>query len=209
MGDDKQYSPGRYLPVKTDLQLAGGKSGDADVIIRPPWQGERCEAVLLYVTAWGNTAVNILYLSADSSTQVMGAAPSTLPNVSVPGGVWVINGAGSLALGESVIGVTEFLRVTPAAASSGQIYIGFYWRKVVDFAAPRPTYEPQPTREEEMTEENEVWRKVRGLPPKAYLQQNPGQLTKEQETDLHEYEMMTDMRNHLARKMPPGGRSAR
>ena len=207
MGDEQKQP--RYLPVKTDLQLAGGKNGDADVLIRPPWQGERCEAVLLYVTAWGNTAVNILYLSADSAVQVMGAGSSSLPNESVPGGVWVVNGAGSFSLWESVIEVSEFLRVTPAAASSGQIYIGFYWRKVVDFAAPRPTYEPQPTPVEEMTEENEVWRKVRGLPPKSYLDQNPGQLTKDQEADLHEYEMMTDMRNHLGQTIQPGGRSAK
>ena len=203
MGNDLQLP--RYLPVKTDLQLAGGLHGDADVLIRPPWQGERCEAVLLYVTAWGNTAVNILYLSADSGTQVMGAGASSLPNVSIPGGVWVINGAGTVNLGESIIGVSQYLRITPAAAASGQIYLGFYWRKVVDFAAQRPLTAPERTEAEEMTLENDVWRKTLQLPPKDYLPQNPGKLRPEQERVLQTDEGQTDMRRNPGRTITPRG----
>ena len=160
---------------------------------------------MLYVTAWGNTAVNILYLTADSGEQLMGAGASSLPNVAVPGGVWVVNGAGSLSLGESVIGVSQFLRITPAAAASGQIYLGFYWRKVVDFADRRPLTAPERTEAEEMTLESDVWRKTVGLPPRDFLPQNPAQLRPEQEKALRQDENQVDMRRNPGRTIQPGG----
>lgn len=194
-----------YVPVKSDLQIAGGLHGDSDVLIRPPWQGERCEAVLLYVTAWGNTAVNILYLNADSSTALMGAGATSLPNMSAPGGVWVINGAGTINLGESVIGVTQYLRITPQPAASGQIYLGFYWRKVVELGAPKPLVAPEVTEAEEMTLENDVWRKTLNLPPRDYRPQSPGKLRPEQEKILTQDEAQTDMRRDPSRTIQPGG----
>ena len=208
MADDK-YPSGRYLPVRSDTLIVGGPHGTGDIVIASPWQGERAEACLLYVTSWGNTTTNLLFAIADDANPLMGAAAGTINQSAARGAVFAINGVGVVVLQDVQIGVTNFLRITPQAASSGQIYVGFYWRKVVDFAAQRPLLAPEPTQAEEMTEENEVWRKVKGLPPRAYLQQNPGQLSKDQEQALRDYEALTDMRNHLARTMPPGGRSAK
>lgn len=186
------------LPVKSDIQIAGGPHGTADIIVYPPWPGERAEAVLLYVTAWGNTTPNILYLTADSAIALMGAGATTLSSPT-NGGVWVINGAGTIDLSHSPIGVTQFLRISPTAAASGQIYLGFYWQKVIDLAPRVNMTPPQVTEAEEMSEENETWRKLKQLPPRELLKQNPGKLTPEQEKRLKELEAMTDMRNRPSR----------
>lgn len=183
--------------VRTDLQIVGGLAGVGDIVLHPPWAGERAEAILEYITAWGNTAVNILYLTADGPA-LMGAGAINLPQ-GTNGGVWVVNGPGTIGLAHAPVGVSSYLRVTPAPSANGQIYVGFYWQKVADFAAPRVLTPPEPTDLEKMDEENETWRRLRQLPPKDFLKQNPGRLTPEQEKHLRELEKLTNMRNQPGR----------
>lgn len=192
------------LPIKTGIQLVGGPNGAADILIKPPWQGEDIEAVLIFVTAYGNTAANILYVTADSAQLLQGALTLSNPE---RGAVFVINGAGSLSLAHSPIQVSDYLRVTPAAASNGQIYLGFYWQRL-GLQAPQvpltpPEHSMAAVAHEEMKEENEVWRKVRGRPPREFLKQNPGTLTKEQRERLGLFESMTDMRRNPGREIEP------
>lgn len=196
---------GMLQAVKSDLQIVGGPNGTADILVYSPWQGERAEAVLLYVTSWGNTAANILYVNADSANALMGAGAATLSQPT-NGGVYVINGAGTIDLSHQPLGVTQFLRVSPTAASNGQIYLGFFWQKVLDLAAPKLMTPPERTPEQEMSEENETWRRLKGLPPAEYLKQNPGQLTAEQQRQLKQAESLTDMRKRLNRPIEPIGR---
>ncbi len=194
------------LPIKSGIQLVGGPHGASDILVRPPWQGEQIEAVLLFVTAYGNTAANLLYASPDTFQQILsGAALLQNPEQGV---IVAINGAGTIGLQHSPVPVEEFLRVTAAPAANGQIYLAFYWQTWSIPGARVPVAPPEQSSHaqavERMNEENDVWRKVRGLAPKDFLQQNPGRLTLPQRQRLRQFEQTTDMRQKPGEKIPPG-----
>lgn len=183
------------IPEKTTIETVGGTPGTKDFLLAPPWQTESADAVLVAVSAWGNTAPNLLYVSADGDPILQGALSLASAVHGIP---FVINGAGSVGLAHLPVRIASFLRVTVAPAANGQIFLSFYWQRLavpdagqsdipLPEAATLESYERRRGRQE-----RQLWGQRQGDPPAKVLRQEPQELTERQKARLRQFERLTD-----------------
>src|SRR5579885_60268 len=181
-------------PERTGLLVVGGSSTTGDIIVRPPWESEQAEAILVAVTAIGNTAANIIYGAADGAQVGQGAGVILSPD---RGFVFAITGAGSIPLAYVPIRVTEFLRITPLPAANGHIFVMYFWQRLmvptqvdmapIDLPQMRDV-EASPDRAKRQMED--IWTRAQGVRPPKLERQEKEALTRRQQEQMRQLESL-------------------
>lgn len=184
---------GSMQPQRTTVNIIGGTSTDLRVI-EPPWQTEQADLVLVAVTAWGNSADNLIYGSVDGNEVLQGALNLLQED---HGFVFVVSGAGTIPLPHIPIRVSTKITIQPAPASNGQIFLMYYWQA---FVAPLSQLDiPLPLAKDKedvhtrrLRQETALWNEMKPEPPANLLRTEPEELTPHQKELLRRHQFLVD-----------------
>lgn len=172
-----------FIPERTALQIIGGTSTVGKVQISPPWQSEEALLVPHAVTAWGNAALNILYLGIDNQPVLQGNLNLIQED---KGAVYVVNGTDTKFIPPIPVRVQEVVYILPSPAANGQIFLMYYWERL-NVPAVQKAGIPLPTRDsDEAIEERRkrqeaiLWKTDTPIPTRALLREEPEELSPDQ-----------------------------